>query len=100
MTTPLADAALVRAIGVRRLTASIINVTVGAGIFVLPATVAADLGQAAPFAYIVCAIAMGFIVTCIAAAGSRVSLTGGLYAYTEVAFGPFVGFISGILLWL
>jgi hypothetical protein len=31
------DAGLVRAIGARQLTASIVNVTIGAGIFVLPA---------------------------------------------------------------
>jgi hypothetical protein len=43
-----ADASFVRAIGVRRLTASIVNATIGAGIFVLPATVAAGLGPAAP----------------------------------------------------
>jgi amino acid transporter len=97
---PRADAALVRAIGVRRLTASIVNATVGAGIFVLPAAAAAGLGSAAPFAYLVCAVAMALIVTCVAAAGSRVSLTGGLYAYTEVAFGPFVGFLAGVLYWL
>ena len=91
------DAGLVRAIGVRDLTASIINVTIGAGIFVLPATAAAGLGPAAPIAYLVCAALMALIVCCFAAAGSRVSLTGGLYAYVEVAFGPFVGFLAGIL---
>ena len=35
----------------------------------------------------------------LAEAGSRVALTGGPYAYVEVAFGPFVGFLSGVLLW-
>ena len=43
---------------------------------------------------------MGLIVSCFAAAGSRVSLTGGLYAYIEVAFGPFIGFLAGVLFWL
>jgi amino acid transporter len=43
---------------------------------------------------------MALIVICFAAAGSRVSLTGGLYAYTEVAFGPFVGYLGGVLYWL
>lgn len=95
-----AESRLVRAIGVRRLTASIINVTVGAGIFVLPATVAANLGASAPLAYLVCAAAMALIVTCVAAAGSRVSRTGGLYAYVEVALGPFIGFLGGVLYWL
>ena len=77
------DEGLVRAIGLRRLTASIVNVTIGAGIFVLPAIVARGLGPAAPLAYIVCAGVMALIVTCFASAGSRVSLTGGLYAYVR-----------------
>jgi amino acid transporter len=94
------DAGLVRAIGARQLTASIINVTIGAGIFVLPAVAAAGLGAAAPVAYIVCAALMALIVCCFAAAGSRVSLTGGVYAYVEVAFGPFVGFLAGVLYFL
>jgi amino acid transporter len=51
-------------------------------------------------AYLVCAVAMGLIVLCIADAGKRVSLTGGPYAYVGTAFGPFVGFISGVLLWM
>ena len=84
----------------RRLTAGVINVTIGAGIFVLPATAAAGLGAAAPLAYLVCAALMALIVLCFASAGSRVSLTGGLYAYVGVAFGPFVGFLAGVLYWL
>src|SRR6185503_2861290 len=99
MNTP-SDDGLVRAIGARQLTASIINVTVGAGIFVLPAAAAAGLGAAAPLAYIVCAVLMALIVCCFASAGSRVSLTGGLYAYVGVAFGPFVGFLAGVLYFL
>ena len=39
---------------------------------------------------------MALIALCFAAAGSRVSLTGGLYAYIEVAFGGFAAFIGGI----
>src|SRR5438132_6797671 len=94
------EASLVRAIDLRKLTAGVINVTIGAGIFVLPATAAAGLGAAAPAAYLVCAASMALIVLCFASAGSRVSLTGGLYAYVEVAFGPFVGFLAGVLFWL
>jgi amino acid transporter len=86
--------------GVWGLAASIVNITIGGGIFRLPAGAAAALGPAAPFAYIVCAIAMALIVLCFAEAGSRVSLTGGAYAYSEVAFGPFVGFLVGVLLWV
>ena len=91
------DAQLVRAIGTRQLTASIINVTIASSIFLMPATVAERLGAAAPIAYLVCAALMTLIALCFAAAGSRVSLTGGLYAYIETAFGGFAGFLGGVL---
>ena len=85
----------------RQLTASIVNVTVGAGIFVLPAAVAAQPRAprrppptwSAPWRW-------RSIVTSFALAGSRVSLTGGIYAYVEVAFGPFVGVLAGVVQWL
>jgi basic amino acid/polyamine antiporter, APA family len=99
MTRANAEHSLVRALGVWGLAASIVNLTVGGGIFRLPAAAAEALGATAPIAYVVCAIAMGLIVLCFAEAGSRVALTGGLYAYVEVAFGPFVGFLTGVLLW-
>jgi APA family basic amino acid/polyamine antiporter len=91
------DHQLVRAMGVPALAANIVNSTIGAGIFVLPALVAKGLGPAAPLAFIACALAMLLFVTCFAIAGSRVSLTGGLYAYVEVAFGRYVGFLAGVL---
>src|ERR1700693_3503696 len=91
------DHQLVRAIGVPGLTANIVNSTIGAGIFIVPAAVAKGLGAAAPLAFVSCAIAMVLFVTCFAIAGSRVSLTGGLYAYVEVAFGRYVGFLAAVL---
>lgn len=91
---------LTRAIGTFGLAAGIINITIGGGIFRLPALVAASLGAAAPIAYVVCAIAMGLIVICMADAGKRVTLTGGPYAYVGSAFGAYAGFLSGILLWM
>jgi basic amino acid/polyamine antiporter, APA family len=94
------DERLARAIGIPALTANIISSTIGAGIFVIPATVARGLGAAAPLAFVCCAIAMVLFVTCFAIAGSRVSLTGGLYAYVEVAFGRYVGFLAGMLYFL
>ena len=94
------DSRLIRAIGTWGLAASIVNVTVGGGIFRLPAGVAGALGAAAPLAYLVCTVAMGLIVLCFADAGSRVSMTGGPYAYVEAAFGPFIGFLCGALLWV
>lgn len=94
------ESGLVRAIGGPGLTANIVNATIGAGIFALPAAVALQLGAASPLAYVICAVAMCLFVTCFAMAGSRVSLTGGLYAYVEAAFGRYVGFLAGVLYFL
>lgn len=93
------DEGLVRALGVRGLAASMINYMIGAGIFVLPALVAAQVGAAGPLIYVICAVTMGLIVLCFADAGSRVSLSGGTYAYAELAFGPFMGFVVASSLW-
>ncbi|MFN2508279.1 MAG: APC family permease [Chthoniobacterales bacterium] len=95
---PARESGLIRAIGVPGLTANIVNTTIGAGIFALPASISLRLGAAAPIAFLACAAAMALFVTCFAIAGSRVSLTGGLYAYVEVAFGRYVGFLAGLLL--
>jgi len=97
---PSTEPSLVRTLGVRQLTAAIVNATVGAGIFVIPALVSQDLGAAAPVAFLLCAAIMACVTTSLAMAGSRVALTGGIYAYVDVAFGPFVAFLAGVLQWL
>jgi APA family basic amino acid/polyamine antiporter len=91
---------LVRAVGVLGLAAGVINVTVGGGIFRLPREVAASLGPAAPLAFLVCAAVMALIGLSLAQAGSRIATTGGPYAYVERAFGPFAGFMTGVMTWL
>ena len=88
---------LVRELGVRQLAAIILNYIVGAGVFVLPALAAPRLGAAAVLAYLVCAVIAGLMVLCFAEAGSRVSNSGGPYAYAEAAFGSYVAFIVGAL---
>ncbi|HKA58110.1 MAG TPA: amino acid permease [Gemmatimonadales bacterium] len=101
MTAPAATAsALRRVIGVFGLAAAIFNITIGAAIFVLPAHMAAALGAAAPLAYGICVVAMALIALCMAEAGSRVAQSGGPYAYVQAAFGPFLGYLCGVLLWL
>lgn len=102
MTRAPGEAGLVRVLGVWGLAASIVNITIGGGIFRAPGTmeVSGRLGAAAPLAYVVCALAMTFVVLCFAEAGSRVALTGGPYAYVERAFGGFAGFAVGWLVWV
>jgi len=90
---------LVRAIGTGALGLSVVNMVVGAGIFALPGLVAAELGSAAIIAYMICSVTVALIFMCFAEVGSRISRSGGAYAYVEEAFGPFIGFVASILFW-
>jgi amino acid transporter len=91
---------LKREIGVRALTLAILNITVGTGIFVIPAIIAEDLGGAAILAYLVCGLVIFLIALCFAELGSKTTASGGVYTYIETAFGPYVGFIANNLYWL
>jgi APA family basic amino acid/polyamine antiporter len=77
-----------------------VNVTVGAGVFGLPALVARALGASAILAYLLCALVIGVVGLCLAEAGSRVASDGGMYAYAKASFGPYTGAITGTLLWV
>ena len=91
------DEGLLRVIGPVGLTASIINVVIGGGIFALPAALALALGPASPLAFLLGAVVMGLVTLSLARAGRRVARSGGVYAYAAEAFGPFPGFLAGVL---
>ncbi len=84
---------LKRVIGVPGLALSIVNGVIGAGIFVLPAIVSIELGAFSVFGYIFCGIMLAAILFCYAEIGSRVTSSGGSYAYVEATFGDFPGYI-------
>ncbi|MFD0739638.1 APC family permease [Lysobacter koreensis] len=94
------DAALLRAVGSFALTAAVINVIVGGGIFRMPSALSAQMGAAAPLALVAGALAIIPIALCFAAVGSRVQVTGGPYSYLSATFGPFAGFVAGALMWI
>ncbi len=93
------EPALKREIGATALALNAINLTIGAGIFVLPAIVAGNLGAASFIAYITCGILVVLIMLCFAEVGSKVTSSGGAYAYVEAAFGPLAGFLVNTLFW-
>lgn len=97
---PQGDAALIRAVGTFALTAAVINVIVGGGIFRMPAALGEQMGAAAPLALVAGALAIVPVALCFAAIGSRTRATGGPYTYLTAVFGPFAGFVAGALMWI
>jgi len=91
---------LKREIGVMALTLNILNITVGTGIFVIPAIIAEDLGATAILAYFVCGILIFLIALCFAEVGSKTTTSGGVYTYIETAFGPYAGFLANNIYWV
>ncbi|MBL7857995.1 MAG: amino acid permease [Cyclobacteriaceae bacterium] len=90
---------LKRIIGVRALAASAINLTVGAGIFALPAVVAGYLGTASFMAYLLCTILLMLVLLCFIELGTKITTSGGAYVFVEIAFGPYAGFLTNTLFW-
>jgi amino acid transporter len=97
---PSRDAGLIRSVGPWGLAASIVNMVVGASIFLMPASLAANMGVYAPVAILVAAVAVGSVAICFAEGGSRIASSGGAYGYIEAAFGPLAAYVSGTLLWV
>jgi amino acid transporter len=93
MLTENSDEGLKRVVGVSGLALSIVNGVIGSGIFVLPAIVGIAMGAFGIFGYVFCSIMLAAIMLCYAEIGSRVTSSGGSYAYVEAAFGVFAGFI-------
>src|ERR1700680_2245665 len=81
------DIGLVRAVGPWAFAASIVSMIVGAGIFAVPAALAACIGPYAPLAFLACGFAVGAVAICFAEGGSRVPTSGGVYGVIEAAFG-------------
>lgn len=94
------DEGLVRGVGLWPFTFSIVNGVVGAGIFALPAAMAASAGSYAFLAYLLCGLVMGAVVLCFAEGGSRVPTSGGAYGIVEAALGPMAAFLTGGMVWV
>ena len=91
---------LIRGLSRWDLTAVAINTIIGTGIFVLPAGVFGLIGSFSLHAFVVCALISALIVLCFSEVSSRFHLTGGMYLYSRVAFGPEIGFEIGWLYWI
>ena len=96
---PPTSSTLKRELGRWDLTAIGINMVIGAGVFLVPSEVAAQVGRWGPAVY----LALGFfsllVGLCFAEVGSRFEGTGGPYLYTQAAFGRFAAFEVGWMYW-
>ncbi len=91
--------ALRRTLGKWDLTAIGVNQVIGAAIFLLPADVARLVGNWAPLMFLAVGLASLFVALCFAEVGSRFDTTGGPIGPARAAFGRFVGFEVGWMLW-
>jgi basic amino acid/polyamine antiporter, APA family len=88
-----------RALGRWDLTAIGVNQVIGAAIFLLPASVAKLVGAWGPIAFMAVGLLSLSIALCFAEVGSRFEKTGGPYLPARAAFGRFIGFEVGWMMW-
>ena len=91
---------MVRAVSRWQLFGLSINDVIGSGIYLLPAAAAALLGPASLWAVLLAGVAVSLLVLCYAQASSYFDDPGGGYLYAREAFGPFIGFEVGWMLFL
>ena len=91
--------ALRRTLGRWDLTAIGVNQVIGSAIFLLPADVARLVGPWGPLAFMAVGLLSLSIALCFAEVGSRFEKTGGPYLPARAAFGRFVGFEVGWMMW-
>jgi amino acid transporter len=81
------------------LTAIGVNQVIGSAIFLLPADVARQIGGWGPVAFLGVGLASLLIALCFAEVGSRFERTGGPYLPARAAYGRFIGFEVGWMMW-
>jgi amino acid transporter len=77
-----------------------VNNVVGAGIFGLPAALAAAAGNLSIVAVVATMLVIAMMAVCLVEVASRYDVTGGPMHYAGVAFGPTAGFVVGWLMYL
>jgi amino acid transporter len=88
-----------RELGKWDLTAIGVNQVIGSAIFLLPANVAKEIGPWGPLAFLAVGLASLLIALCFAEVGSRFDRTGGPYLPARAAYGRFIGFEVGWMMW-
>jgi amino acid transporter len=74
-----------------------VNSIVGAGVFAMPAKIAADAGRYSLAGIFAAFLTVGFLALSLAEVSSRYQVTGGPQVYAQRVFGPLAGFTVGWL---
>ncbi|TDJ33187.1 MAG: amino acid permease, partial [Gammaproteobacteria bacterium] len=91
---------LVRDIGFMGLAILVVNSMIGAGIFALPAAVAARAGVLSPWLFLAVGLLIITVVLTFAELSSYFNSSGGPVLFTTTAFGPLAGFTTGWVLFV
>ncbi len=97
---PVSDTLLRREIGRVGIATIAMNGVVGSGIFALPAVAIAKTGAFSPWVFLLCGALILTVALTLARAASFFETTGGPIVYTTQAFGRFVGFQTGLLIYV
>ncbi|MCA1652798.1 MAG: APC family permease [Sphingomicrobium sp.] len=101
MNRPLiSDSLLRREIGKIGIATIAMNGVIGSGIFALPAVAIAQAGYFSPWIFVLCGILILSVALTLARVASFFDITGGPIVYTTHAFGRYVGFQTGLLIYL
>lgn len=76
------------------------NGVIGSGIFALPAVAVAQAGAFSPWMFVLCGVLILSVALTFARIASFFDITGGPIVYTTQAFGRFVGFQTGMLIYV
>lgn len=101
MTQPaVSDTLLRREIGRLGVATIAMNGVIGSGIFALPAVAVAQAGYFSPWLFVLCGLLILSIALTLARAASFFEITGGPVVYATHAFGRYVGFQTGLLIYV
>jgi APA family basic amino acid/polyamine antiporter len=92
--------ALVRDLRRTDLVALTVNNVIGAGVFTMPAALAAGAGRASLAVLLLTILLTSMMALCLVEVASRFDRTGGPMIYASEAFGPRAGFVVGWLMYL
>lgn len=91
---------LERSLGLGAVVSISISAMIGSGIFVLPAIAAESTGPSVWLAYLLASLAVLPAALSKSELATAMPTSGGSYVYLERTFGPIMGTISGLGLWL